>query len=105
MTSLDHVIERNLGSVKERLEAACRRAGRHTSEVTLVGVTKYAQTDWVQRLIALGVQHLGESRPAAALPPLAHAIKDSDVATRLAATTGFCTLAKKSGAAASPYLL
>lgn len=63
MTSLDRVIERNLSSVKERLVAACRRAGRRTSEVTLVGVTKYAQMDWVQKLMALGVQHFGESRP------------------------------------------
>jgi HEAT repeat protein len=41
----------------------------------------------VRRSLVEALAHLGESRPAAALPPLAHAIKDSDVATRLAATT------------------
>ena len=39
-----------------------------------------------------------------ALPPLARAIKDSDVATRIAAANGFCALAKKNAVAASPYL-
>jgi hypothetical protein len=58
----------------------------------------------VRRSLVEALAHLGENRPAAALPPLAHAIKDSDVATRLAAANGFCLLAKKNGAAASPYL-
>ncbi len=58
----------------------------------------------VRRSLVEALARLGESRTAAALPPLAHAIKDSDVATRLAATNGFCALAKKNAAAASPYL-
>ena len=63
MSSSIEIIGRNLAAVRQRLEAACRRAGRKTSDVTLVGVTKYADFAWVQDLMALGVCHLGESRP------------------------------------------
>ena len=53
----------NLASVEERLSAACRRAGRARSEVTLVAVTKTVSTEVAALLPVLGVHHLGESRP------------------------------------------
>jgi pyridoxal phosphate enzyme (YggS family) len=52
-----------LASVKERLAAACRRAGRSRSEVTLVAVTKSIGPEVAALLPALGVLDLGESRP------------------------------------------
>jgi pyridoxal phosphate enzyme (YggS family) len=52
----------NLARVRDRLDAACRRAGRDPAAVTLVAVTKYADDAAVQGLLDLGVRDLGESR-------------------------------------------
>jgi pyridoxal phosphate enzyme (YggS family) len=65
-----------LGVVEERLQNACRRAGRDRSEVRLVAVTKSVSAEVAAELPELGVLDLGESRPqelwrkAAALPPV-----------------------------------
>ena len=76
MTSqLTDVLSKNLHRVRERIAAACARAGRSPDEVTLIAVTKYAELDWVRGLVDLGVTDLGESRPqqlvarAEQLPP------------------------------------
>jgi pyridoxal phosphate enzyme (YggS family) len=67
-----------LNAVEERIQAACRRAGRPRGDVTLVAVTKTVSADVASLLPALGVVHLGESRPqelwrkAAALPASVH---------------------------------
>ena len=58
-----HTVNANYLSVRQRINAACRRAGCDPASVTLVAVTKYAQLDWVQCLVELGVVELGESRP------------------------------------------
>lgn len=63
MTAVESRLARNLHAVNERLRAACLRAGRPVSDVTLIAVTKYAELDWVRALVDLGVHHLGESRP------------------------------------------
>src|SRR5262245_34282066 len=52
-----------LHAVEERIAAACRRAGRARSEVTLVAVTKTVGAEVAQELVDLGVRDLGESRP------------------------------------------
>jgi pyridoxal phosphate enzyme (YggS family) len=63
-----------LARIEERLAAACARAGRRRSEVTLVAVTKTISAEVAARLPRLGVSDLGENRPqelwrkAAALP-------------------------------------
>jgi pyridoxal phosphate enzyme (YggS family) len=68
------LLQERLEAVEERLRAACRRAGRDRGEVTLVAITKTVSTAVAAELHALGVLHLGESRPqelwrkAAALP-------------------------------------
>ena len=62
MTIAD-AISSNYLSVRLRIDAACRRAGRDPKSVTLVAVTKYAQVDWVRCLVEQGVVELGESRP------------------------------------------
>lgn len=56
-------IAENLAAVEERLHAACRRAGRERSEVTLVAVTKTVSAETAELLPGLGVHDLGESRP------------------------------------------
>ena len=52
----------SLALVRERVERACRAAGRDSSEVCLVVVTKTFPADDVARLAALGVRDVGENR-------------------------------------------
>jgi pyridoxal phosphate enzyme (YggS family) len=72
---LAKVLAERLAAVEERLEQACRRAGRSRRDVILVAVTKTISTEVVALLPGLGLLDLGENRPqelwrkAAALPP------------------------------------
>ncbi|MGL5858251.1 MAG: YggS family pyridoxal phosphate-dependent enzyme [Angustibacter sp.] len=52
----------NLAQVRERIAAACRRAGRPVSSVTLIVVTKTFPVSDVIRLNDLGVEDVGENR-------------------------------------------
>jgi PLP dependent protein len=63
MTDSRQRIADNLAAVELRLLAACRRAGRSRSEVTLVAVTKTVSAAVAALLPGLGVHDLGESRP------------------------------------------
>lgn len=56
-------IGENLEFIQTAIESATRRSGRPAGSVELVAVTKYAEKEWVQALIDLGVRSLGESRP------------------------------------------
>src|SRR5262245_63720223 len=73
-SSLTDTLAARLAAVERRLQAACDRAGRRRSEVTLVAVTKTVPAEVAALLPELGVRDLGESRPqelwrkAAALP-------------------------------------
>jgi PLP dependent protein len=51
-----------LAHVRQRIAAACARAGRASSEVTLVGVTKTVAPERVRAAIAAGLRVLGENR-------------------------------------------
>lgn len=51
-----------LAGIEERIEAACRRSGRHRSDVTLVAVTKTFPASVVAEGIRAGLQTLGENR-------------------------------------------
>lgn len=53
----------NLEAIEQRIAAACERAGRKRTEVTLVAVTKMVSPEIAAFLPALGVSNLGESRP------------------------------------------
>lgn len=53
----------NLAAVRERIALACAACDRSPEDVRLIAVTKYAQEEWVNALIDLGVIDLGESRP------------------------------------------
>ncbi len=74
-TEITLTLTKNLDRIRERMNAACDRAGRDPSEVTLIAVTKYAELDWIRGLVDLGLMDLGESRPqqlaerAKRLPP------------------------------------
>jgi pyridoxal phosphate enzyme (YggS family) len=62
-TRLRGILTHRLIAVEERMEAACRRAGRKRSEITLVAVTKTVSVEIAALLPSLGVLDLGESRP------------------------------------------
>jgi pyridoxal phosphate enzyme (YggS family) len=51
-----------LDEVRERIAAACAKAKRDPSEVTLIAVTKTAAPEQIRELLQLGVGDLGESR-------------------------------------------
>ena len=55
-------LERNLATVRARVEAACDLAGRDPAEVSLVAVTKFFPASDVELLAGLGVSAIGENR-------------------------------------------
>lgn len=55
-------IEERLERVRERIEAACQRAGRRSSEVTIVAVSKTFPLEAVEAAHRLGLEHFGENR-------------------------------------------
>ncbi|MFN8126867.1 MAG: YggS family pyridoxal phosphate-dependent enzyme [Candidatus Nanopelagicales bacterium] len=58
----DDELRDNLSAVRERIERACRAAGRDPADVTLIVVTKTWPADDVRRLVGLGVTDVGENR-------------------------------------------
>lgn len=55
-------IQENVSRVRAEIEAACRRAGRHPEEVTLIGVTKSVGRSLADALVAAGVHDIAENR-------------------------------------------
>ncbi|MEV6927009.1 YggS family pyridoxal phosphate-dependent enzyme [Dactylosporangium sp. NPDC051485] len=56
------LIAANLATVRERISAACRAAGREPESVTLVAITKTYPAGDVARLAELGIRDVGENR-------------------------------------------
>ncbi len=52
----------NLTSVRQRIDSACRRAGRSPGDVTLVGVSKGVSARAVAEACAAGLTDVGENR-------------------------------------------
>ena len=62
-----------LEAINQRIAAACERAGRQVSEITLVAVSKTVTVPHIREAIEAGVRALGESRvqeAAAKIPEL-----------------------------------
>lgn len=55
-------IRKRLEDVRERIEQACQRAGRRSSEVTLVGVSKTFPLAAVEAAYEAGLRDFGENR-------------------------------------------
>lgn len=55
-------IAENIDRVRETIAAACARAGRPESGVTLIAVSKTHPPDMVLQALEAGVQHFGENR-------------------------------------------
>ncbi len=62
-TDIHSILSGRLGQVRERIAAACARAGRPPDGVTLVAVTKTVPAEVAAVMPELGVHDLGESRP------------------------------------------
>ncbi len=54
-------ISENIAHVRERIEAAARRAGRNPEEVRLVGVSKTVEAGRVREAVEAGIRILGEN--------------------------------------------
>lgn len=59
-TESEQLVE-NLRAVRERVQAACERAGRPVSDVTLIAVSKTHSVSAIRALYAAGQRHFGES--------------------------------------------
>jgi len=60
---VSHLLQRNGNRIEERMAAACYRAGRSRSEVTVVAISKYVDVATTKLLFEAGQHDLGESRP------------------------------------------
>lgn len=60
--ALVEAVRERLAAVEARIAAACARAGRDPSEVTLVAVTKTHPAEVVAAAAAAGIGHVGENR-------------------------------------------
>jgi pyridoxal phosphate enzyme (YggS family) len=56
-------LKENLTRVRERIENAAHRSGRHPSDVQMVAVTKSVDVNIACELLQLGATDLGENRP------------------------------------------
>ena len=63
MSHLLQTLGDNLATVRQRMANACRVASRPVNSVQLIAVTKYAQPEWIEGLISLGLTQFGENRP------------------------------------------
>jgi pyridoxal phosphate enzyme (YggS family) len=55
-------IAQNINEVRQRIAAAASRAGRSADDITLIAVTKTAGVPDIQKALATGIAHCGESR-------------------------------------------
>lgn len=60
------MLKNNLEDLKRRIDDICRRCGRDSQEVTLVGVTKYSDAAAVNDAVAAGLTDIAENRVQAA---------------------------------------
>ena len=68
MTTSTATIATRLEAVRERVAAACERAGRDPADITIVGVTKTHPVDAVEEALAAGQVDLGENRAQELVP-------------------------------------
>lgn len=71
MNPIQATIAANLQAVRARVAAACSRANRDPSSVTLIAVTKYVGADVMDALCEAGATDIGENRLQVAEPKFA----------------------------------
>ncbi len=57
------LIINNLKDIQNNIVAACKRAGRNVSDITIIAVTKQVTTERAIEALDAGLIHLGENRP------------------------------------------
>lgn len=62
------LLQHNVSHVRERIEQACRRAGRDPRDVTLIGVTKTHGVGAIAEAWAAGIRDFGENRAQEGCP-------------------------------------
>lgn len=55
-------VSENVQSIKQRIEEAACRSGRHAEDVQIIAVTKYVTTARAEEAVEAGIIHLGENR-------------------------------------------
>jgi len=55
-------IRENLARLRERIEGAAVKAGRHADEIVLIGVSKTHPSEAIREAYEAGVRHFGENR-------------------------------------------
>ena len=56
------MVQENLKTVRERIEAACRRVGRDPDEVTLIAVSKTKPVEMMREAYDAGQRDFGENK-------------------------------------------
>ncbi|MCD8108749.1 MAG: YggS family pyridoxal phosphate-dependent enzyme [Clostridiales bacterium] len=56
------MVKENLTEVEQRIQAACRRAGRDRSEVTLIAVSKTKPVPMLEEAYQCGIREFGENK-------------------------------------------
>jgi hypothetical protein len=56
------MISENLKTVRENIEKSCKKAGRSSSEVTLIAVSKTKPLEMLQEAYDMGCRHFGENK-------------------------------------------
>jgi len=56
------MMKENIASIEQRIQAACDRAGRKRSEVTLIAVSKTKPNEMLREAYGLGMRHFGENK-------------------------------------------
>lgn len=56
------MMKENIQEVEQRIQAACNRAGRNRSEVTLIAVSKTKPNEMLHEAYHLGMRHFGENK-------------------------------------------
>ena len=56
------MLKENLKTVEERIQSACKKAGRKREEITLIAVSKTKPPHMLQEAYDLGVRIFGENK-------------------------------------------
>lgn len=56
------MMKKNIDEIEHRIQAACDRAGRKRSEVTLIAVSKTKPNEMLEEAYDLGMRHFGENK-------------------------------------------